>query len=69
MELHNVPVHKEQTQLPVHFDCEPTSVSYTLTTTPTPQSSSSSVLDFQIIGTNPSSANDISEFIAFKLNL
>ena len=66
MELHNVPVHKEHTQLPVHFDSEPTSVSYTLTLTPTPQSSSSTISDFQIIGTNPSSANEILEFTAFK---
>jgi hypothetical protein len=33
MELHNVPIHKE----PVHFDSEPTSASYTVTSTPTPQ--------------------------------
>jgi hypothetical protein len=28
IELHNVPIHKEQTQLPVRFDSEPTSVSH-----------------------------------------
>jgi hypothetical protein len=66
MELHNIQIHNEQTQLPVHFDSEHISASYSITSTPTPQYSSSSVSDFQIISTNPSSANEISEFIALK---
>ena len=66
MELHNVQIHNEQARLTVHFDSEYSSSSYTLTSTPTPQSSSSPVSDFQIIATNPSSANWISEFIALK---
>jgi hypothetical protein len=55
MELHNIPTHNEHTQLPLHFDSKPTSISYTVASTPTPQSSSSSVSDFQIIPTNPTS--------------
>jgi len=66
MELHNVQIHNEQTQLTVHFDSEHSSASYTVTSTPTPQSSSSSVSDFQAMATKPSSANEISEFIAPK---
>ena len=66
MELHNVQIHNEQTQLTVHFDSEHSCTSYTVTSTPTPQSSSSSVSDFQIIATKPSSAKGISEFIALK---
>jgi hypothetical protein len=69
MELHNIQIHKEQTQLTVHFDSETSSASYTVTSTPTLQSSSSPVSDFQIITTKPSSANGILEFIALKLNL
>ena len=66
MELHNVQIHNEQAELTVHFDSEHSSASYTVTSTPTPHSSSSSVSDFQTIATKPSSANGISEFIAFK---
>jgi hypothetical protein len=66
MGLQNIPIHNEQTQLPVRFDFEPTFVSYILTSTHTPKFSSSSVSDFQIVATNPSSTNEISEFIAFK---
>jgi hypothetical protein len=57
MEVHNVQIHNVQTQLPVHFDSEPSCASETVTSTPTPQSSSSSVSDFQIIVTNASSEN------------
>jgi hypothetical protein len=64
MELHDAQIHNEQTQLKVHFDSEHSSASYTVTSTPTPQSSSSPVSDFQIIAIKPSSANEISEFIA-----
>jgi len=66
MELRNFQIHNEQAQLTVHFDSEHSSSSYTVTSTPTPQSSSSPVSDFQIIATNPLSANGISEFIALK---
>jgi hypothetical protein len=66
MGLRNVPIHNEKTQLPVHFDSEPTTASYTVTSTPTLQTSSSSVSDYPIIATNPSSVNEISEFIAVK---
>ena len=66
MELHNVQIYNEQTHLTVHFDSEPSSASYTVTSTPTPQSSSSPVSDFQIRATKPSNANGISEFIALK---
>jgi hypothetical protein len=64
MELHNVQIHNEQTQLTVHFDSEHSSASCTVTSPPTPQSSSSSVSDSQMIATKPSSANGILEFIA-----
>jgi hypothetical protein len=63
-ELRNVQIHNEQTQLTVHFDSEHSSASYT--STPTPQSSSAPVSDFQVISTNPSGANEISEFIALS---
>jgi len=66
MQLHNVQIHNEQTRLTVHFDSEHYSASDTVTSTPTPQSSSPPVSDFQIIATKPSSANGISEFIALK---
>jgi len=66
MDLHNVQIHNEQTQLTVRFDSEHSCASYTVTLTSTPQSSSSSVSDFQIIATNSSSANRISEFIAHE---
>jgi hypothetical protein len=66
MELHKVQVHNEQTELTVNFDSEHSSASYIVTSTPTPQSSSSSVSDFQIIATTPSHANGILEFSAFK---
>jgi len=66
MELHNVEIHNEQAQLTVHFDSEHSSASYTVTSTPKPQSSSSRVSDFQIIATKPTSASGISEFIALK---
>jgi hypothetical protein len=69
MELHIVQIHNEQTQLIVHFDSEHSPASYTVTSTPTPQSSSSSFSDFQIMATKQSSANGISEFIALKLNM
>ena len=69
MELHNVQIHKERTQLTVHFDSEHSCVSYTVTSTLTPQSSSSSVSDFQMVATKPSSENGISEFIALKSNM
>ena len=46
MELHNVQIHNEQAQLTVHFDSEHSSSSYTVTSTPIPQSSSSPVSDF-----------------------
>jgi hypothetical protein len=65
MELHNVQIHNEQAQLTVYFDSEHSCASYTVTSTPTPQSSRSSVSDFQITATKPS-ANGISEFIALK---
>ena len=51
MELQNVQIHNEETQLTVYFDSEHSSASYTVTSTPTPQSSSSSVSDFQITAT------------------
>ena len=66
MELHNVQIHNEQAELTVNFDSAHLSSSYTVTSTPPPQSSSSSVSDFQIIATKPSCANEISEFIALK---
>jgi hypothetical protein len=66
MELYNVQIHNEHTQLTDHFDSKHSSASYTVTFTPTPQSSSSLVSDFQIIATKPSSANGISEFNALK---
>ena len=66
MGLHNVQIHGEQAQLTVHFDSEHSSSSYTVTSTPTQQSSSSPVSDFQIIAINLSSANEISEFLALK---
>jgi hypothetical protein len=66
MELPNVQIHNEQTQLTVHSHSEHSSASYTVTSTPTPQSSSSPVSDFQIIATKPSSANEISEVTALK---
>ena len=66
MELHNVQIHNEQTQLTVHFDSEHSSASYTVTSTSTPHSSSSSVSDFHIIATKPSNANGISELISIK---
>ena len=66
MELHNVQIHNEQTQVTVHCDSEHFSASYTVTSTPIPQSSSSPILDFQIVATDPSSANGIVEFIALK---
>jgi hypothetical protein len=66
MELHNVQIHNEQTQLTDHFDSEHSAASYTVTSTPTSQSSSSPVSDFQIIAAKTSSASGISEFIAFK---
>jgi hypothetical protein len=66
MELHNVRIHNEQAQLTIHFDSEHSSASYIVTSTPTPQSSSSPVSDFQIIATKPTSANGISEFTALK---
>jgi hypothetical protein len=43
MDLHSVQIHNEHTQLPVHFDSEPTSASCTVTSTSTPQSSSTSI--------------------------
>jgi hypothetical protein len=52
MGLHNLPIHNKHTQLLVRFDYEPTSVSYIVTSTPAPQSSSSSVSDFQIVANN-----------------
>ena len=67
MELHNVQIHNEQTQLTVYFDSKHSSASYTVPSTSTPQSSSSSVSDFQITATKSSSANGISEFIALKM--
>jgi len=66
MELHNVKIHNEQTQLTVHFGSEHSSASYTVTSAPTPQSSSSSVSEFQVMATKPSGANGISVFIAPK---
>jgi len=69
MELHNFQIHNQQAQLTVHFDSEHSSWSYTVTSTPTPQSYGSHVSDFQIIATNSSSANGISEFIVLKWNL
>jgi hypothetical protein len=66
MELHNVQIHNEQTQLTVHFDTEHSSATYAVTSTSTPQSSSSSVSGFQIMATKPSSAIRMSEFIALK---
>ena len=69
MELQNVQIHNEQTQLTVHFDSKHSSASYTATSTPTPQSSSFPVSDFHITATKPSIANGISEFIELKRNL
>jgi len=66
MKLHNVQIHNEQAQLIVNFDSKHSSASYTVTSTPTPQSSRSPVSDFQTRATKPSSANGISEFIALK---
>jgi hypothetical protein len=66
MELHNFQIHNQQAQLTVHFDSEDSSSSYTVTSTPTPQSSGSHFSDFQVIATNSSSANGISEFIVLK---
>jgi len=66
MELYNDQIHNEQTQSTVHFDSEHSSASDTVTSTPTPQSSSSPFSDFQIIATEPLSTNGISEFIALK---
>jgi len=43
VELHNVQIHNEQAQLTVHFDSEHSSLSSTVISTPTPQSSSSPV--------------------------
>jgi hypothetical protein len=66
MELHNVQIHNGQTQLTVHFESEHSSASYTATSPTKPQPSNSPILDFQIIATEPSSANGLSEFIALK---
>jgi len=66
MELHDVYIHNEQAQLTVLFHSGHSSASYTVTSTPTPQSSSSRVSDFQIVATKPTSGIGISELISLK---